>query len=258
MKHFLTQGDVLLIAYLASLEDQGVYALASNYGGLIARMLFQPIEESSRNYFGKQLSAIDGDPNKTQVQVASNHLHLLLRFYSLLSISAAVIGPTIAPVLLSIVAGSRWSSSGAGEVLGKYCYYIPLLAINGVTEAFISAVASRSELNRQSIWMVAFSIGFAAAGYMFLTVFEMGAEGLVWANVINMAFRVLWSFVFIRKYLSTHGSHLNLEVLTPQPTTIAAGFGTAAVLHQSSSRPIEGIWDIVKIGFVAGLYVVIL
>ena len=44
LKYILTQGDSLLITSLASLADQGAYALASNYGGLIARMLFQPIE----------------------------------------------------------------------------------------------------------------------------------------------------------------------------------------------------------------------
>ena len=48
----LTSGDSYLIAALAPLPAQGAYALASNYGGLLARMLFQPIEESSRSLFG--------------------------------------------------------------------------------------------------------------------------------------------------------------------------------------------------------------
>lgn len=221
-------------------------------------MLFQPIEESSRNYFGKQLSSIDGQPSKDQVSTASNHLHLLLRFYALLSVSAAAVGPTVAPMLLGIVAGSRWTASGAGEVLGKYCYYIPLLAVNGVTEAFISAVASRSELNRQSIWMVAFSVGFALAGYLFLRVFEMGAEGLVWANVINMAVRIIWSFDFIGRYLGARGSHLSMSSILPQRATIAYGVGTAALLHQIKRGLTGGLIDFVKVGAVAGLYVVML
>ncbi|EKG21002.1 RFT1 domain-containing protein [Macrophomina phaseolina MS6] len=56
IKYVLTQGDAILITSLTTLRDQGAYALASNYGGLIARMLFQPIEESSRNLFSKLCS----------------------------------------------------------------------------------------------------------------------------------------------------------------------------------------------------------
>jgi hypothetical protein len=34
VKHFLTEGDKLLISRLSPLEDQGGYAIASNYGAL--------------------------------------------------------------------------------------------------------------------------------------------------------------------------------------------------------------------------------
>ena len=34
VKHFLTEGDKLLISRLSPLEDQGGYAVASNYGAL--------------------------------------------------------------------------------------------------------------------------------------------------------------------------------------------------------------------------------
>ncbi|KAL9037760.1 MAG: hypothetical protein Q9214_005556, partial [Letrouitia sp. 1 TL-2023] len=54
-KHLLTTGDALLIAALTSLESQGAYTLAANYGGLLARTIFQPIEESSRSLFGRLL-----------------------------------------------------------------------------------------------------------------------------------------------------------------------------------------------------------
>lgn len=258
LKHFLTQGDVLLISYFTSLQEQGVYALASNYGGLVARMIFQPLEESSRNYFGKQLSTIEREPTTLEIRTASGHLHQLLRAYGLLSITAAAIGPSVAPLLLRLVVGSRWTSSGAGEVLGKYCYYVPLLAVNGVTEAFISAVASKSDLNRQSIWMVAFSFGFGVAGYTFLKVLNMGAEGLVWANVLNMAVRILWSLHFIKRYLSSKGSSLDLKSLLPTLWTTSAGIGTATVLQRLSSTMIGNFWDYGKVSLSAALYITIL
>jgi len=258
VKHLLTQGDVILVSHLASLQDQGIYALASNYGGLIARMVFQPIEESSRNYFGKLLSTVDGKPSKAVMESGSRNLHSLLRFYVLVSVSAISVGPTIAPLLLNLVAGSRWTSAGAGKVLAKYCYYIPLLAVNGVTEAFISSIATESELNRQSVWMFAFSVGFAVAGYVFLRLFDMGAEGLVWANAINMALRILWSSSFINAYLTRNGSRFSMSAMMPQPATIAVGVSTAAILSKMQAKFTGGAIDIIESGMVAGAFIILL
>jgi oligosaccharide translocation protein RFT1 len=221
-------------------------------------MIFQPIEESSRSYFGKMLSSIERQPSQEVVRTASDHLHILLRAYVILSISAAAVGPTVAPMLLNIVAGPRWTISGAGNVLGKYCYYIPLLAMNGVTEAFISAVATESELNRQSIWMFAFSLGFAGAGWFFLGVLQLGPEGLVWANVINMALRILWSTNFIRRYLKRNGSRLSISNIMPHKASICVGIATTAILLQMQSAFTGSIWDLVQSCLVAGVYVILM
>jgi oligosaccharide translocation protein RFT1 len=232
VKHILTQGDVILISYLASLSAQGTYALASNYGGLVARMIFQPIEESSRNYFGKLLSSIDGQPSNGTVQSASKDLHKLLRIYTLISLSAAAVGPTVAPLLLNMVVGSRWAFTDAGDVLAKYCYYIPLLAYNGALEAFVSVIATEPQLNRQSLWMLAFSVAFAGTGYVFLRLLDLGAQGLVYANMANMIFRILWSCSFIDNYLRKYSSHFDIAAILPNLLTSAAAGGTVAIFHQ--------------------------
>jgi oligosaccharide translocation protein RFT1 len=41
-------------------------------------------------------------------------------------------------------------STSAPRLLEAWIYYIPILAINGVTEAFFTSVALPSDLNRQS------------------------------------------------------------------------------------------------------------
>jgi oligosaccharide translocation protein RFT1 len=258
VKHLLTQGDVFLISYLASLQAQGIYALASNYGGLIARVVFQPIEETGRNYFSKLLSSIDGKPSETEIRSASKDLHSLLRFYVLLSIVAVSLGPTVAPVLLKLVAGSGWTSTGAGSVLAKYCYYIPLLAVNGITEAFVSSVATQSELNNQSGWMFAFSMAFASAGYLFLRILGLGAEGLVWANMINMALRTAWSLTFVNNYFKRNGSGLDVAMMLPQASTIAIGVSTMAILAQVRIGFKGGLEDIIKCGFVSGIFMILM
>ena len=218
----LTQGDSLLITSLASLQDQGAYALSSNYGGLIARMLFQPIEEASRNLFAKLCAPVTSrSASKDKLNTKKNDeaikaaedgitkakttLRDILTFYNLISLVAFSIGPYLAPPLLQLIAGSKWTDTGAGDVLGTYCYYIPLLAINGVTEAFVAAVADNAELYQQSFWMGGFFIGFASSAYVFLRVLHLGAKGLVYANIVNMGLRIVFNIAFINQFFKRNG-----------------------------------------------------
>ena len=212
-----------MIAFLSSKRVQGVYSLASNYGGLVARLILQPIEESSRNYFGKLLASKDSKPSKLAVEEARENLAAILRTYILTSIVIACGGPVLAPIAFRFVIGSRWEGTGVEDVLGIYCYYIPFLAINGLTEAFVSSVATKEEVDRQSTWMLAFSAGFAGATYYYLGVLDMGAQGVVWANVINMALRIIWSFSFIRSYFKRNGAKFDLISIRPEPMSLAGG-----------------------------------
>lgn len=236
VKHLLTQGDTFLVSILSTPTAQGVYALANNYGGLAARLVFQPVEESSRSYFSRLLSTTsptsangstattttrepitrekphgsDNDqappphssPSPGALVQASESLTSLLRLYTLVSLPLVALGPTAAPLVLSLVAGPQWTSSGAGAALAAYVYYIPFLAINGLTEAFVASVATEAQVHRQSAWMTAFSLVFAAAGYVFMRVLDWGAVGLVWANGINMGCRIVWAVWFIRGYFA--------------------------------------------------------
>lgn len=216
-------------------------------------MLFQPIEESSRNLFSKLLSTQDGNgPEKQRIHSVHLILSDIIRLYLLLGILATALGPAIAPVLLNFVAGPQWTSSGAGHALGTYCYYIPLLALNGITEAFISAVACPAELHQQSTWMFAFSLGFAAAGYLFLRLLAWGAQGLVWANVVNMSLRILWSAFFIHSYFRRHGRPLHLHNLLPTPGAVSVGIGAAAVASMIQPSFTGGFGDLLKSALLAG------
>ncbi|RAL59408.1 hypothetical protein DID88_006896 [Monilinia fructigena] len=258
VKHVLTQGDTFLIASMATQTAQGIYALASNYGGLIARLVLQPIEEMSRNYFGKLLSVVDGKPTKEAIEKASTDLHRLLRTYFIFSVTVVAVGPTVAPLLLNFIAGPRWQSSGAGNVLAVYCYYIPLLALNGVCEAFVAVVATEVEVYRQSLWMTAFSAGFGGAAYLFLRVLDLGAEGLVLANMANMLLRIIWCGHFILAYCRRHGASFKVLDLLPRASTMSLGAVTYAVLAQIRMTFTDGLVDIIKSGLVAVIFVILL
>ncbi|KAK7937948.1 Oligosaccharide translocation protein RFT1 [Apiospora aurea] len=221
VKHILTQGDTFLVSILSNPQAQGVYALANNYGSLLARLIFQPVEESSRNYFSKLLAATSSEgkeksstgnkendkklapsfsPSNQALVKARTDLVSILHAYLLLSLLILTLGPFGAPLLVQLIAGPAWASSGAGLVLAQYCLYLPLLALNGLTEAFVSSIATEADVHRQSLWMAGFSVAFAAAGFVTLRLLDLGAPGLVYANAINMLGRIAWSGAFIKGY----------------------------------------------------------
>ncbi|KAK3682859.1 Rft protein-domain-containing protein [Podospora appendiculata] len=229
VKHLLTQGDTFLVSVLSTPTAQGVYALANNYGGLLARLLFQPVEESSRSYFSNLLSP---PTSRHSLSTASTSLLSIFKLYALLSLVITTLGPPAAPLLLSLVAGPQWASSGAGACLAAYMWYIPLLALNGVAEAFVASVASEAQVHRQSAWMGAFSVGFAGAGFVFLRVLDMGAVGLVLANGINMACRIVWCAVFIWGWFKGRGVQVDVLGALPRPSAVLAALVTAGVVRR--------------------------
>ncbi|USP77559.1 hypothetical protein yc1106_04833 [Curvularia clavata] len=272
LKYVLTQGDSLLITSLASLTDQGAYALASNYGGLIARMLFQPIEESSRNMFAKLCANAkpttsageekkQGEVNEQQQNLsqASRVLSTILHLYGIISLFAITLGPPLAPVLLSIVAGQKWSATSASKVLSTYCYYIPFLAINGVTEAFVAAVATNKELYAQSVAMGIFFALFAGSAWFFIGQLEMGGNGVVLANTVNMALRIVWNTWFIQRFFSENSSGFSILETLPSVTAAAPAVVIPTLMRMKPGiyflRKFGVLGELVSMGAVGGIYV---
>ena len=274
LKQLLTNGDSYLIASFTSLSAQGSYALAANYGGLVARILFQPIEESSRSYFARLFASENLSPRKTDVAdsekkgdpgtkpasapaEACQYLTTLLRAYILFSIFVATLGPTLSPLALRIVAGSRWAHTEAPAVLAAYCYYIPLLAINGILEAFVAATASPAQLRYQAGFMVAFSASFVASGYYVLKVLQRSGRGLVLASSVSMVLRILYSSKFVMGYLGRSGNGLKMKELLPGAVTAVGSLVSAIALNQME-KSFEGCWmDFIKWTSVAGAFGVV-
>lgn len=152
-----------------------------------------------------------------------------MRLYMLLSAVTVSLGSFAAPSLLAIIAGSKWSR--AGDVLGVYCLYIPFLALNGLTESFVASVASEAEVHKQSRWMGAFSVAFAASAFAFMSVFPLGAQGLVLANIINMLCRIVWSFVFIKSFFKKKKTTVSFRSLIPG-STVALSLSTFIIMHK--------------------------
>ncbi|CAG8624505.1 4890_t:CDS:2, partial [Scutellospora calospora] len=167
LKHILTEGDKMLIAWLSSPADQGIYAFVVNYGSLVARILFQPLEETGRTLFSKLLSNVDrkddikiSEAPKTALFTSLKVLTTLIKFHILLGLLFIGFATNYTGALIDLLVGSVWSQSLAPLVLSAYCLYVPIMGVNGITEAFVAAVATEETLSILNYWLIAFSAGF--------------------------------------------------------------------------------------------------
>lgn len=222
LKHILTEGDKLMISYFCSNAEQGKYALSANYGGLLARMIFQPVEEATRSYFSNQLPS-DLKDRKGRLQQARFMMSLMLRIYLLASMIMVCVLPPVITSLLPSIVGPTWSA--IVPVLAWYVYYIPILAVNGILEAFITATASTSLLKQQSILWIICSIAFGIFGFAGR---HLGAIGLVLANCGNLSIRIAWAGYHTARILSMNLA--TFEIL-PNPGTIAVLIGLGSVIR---------------------------
>ncbi|CCG82580.1 putative Nuclear division Rft1 protein [Taphrina deformans PYCC 5710] len=231
LKHILTEGDKFMISCFSANEEQGTYGLAANYGGLVARIVLQPVEEASRSYFSNQLplSAKTGETeNETEKEERKRTgwsvLSIIIRVYLTLSMLLLAYGPKLIRDLLPRLLSPTWAR--IVPVLSAYCYYIPLLALNGILEAFVSATATARELRLQGYFWIPCSLLFGLAGILFRS---HGAQGLVFANCVNLSMRILWALNYVVKYFGT-------KYHTREMSPSAISFLTVATLCAISVR----------------------
>ncbi|SCV68888.1 BQ2448_1009 [Microbotryum intermedium] len=245
IKQILTAADKIAISQLSTSRDQGGYALALNYGSLIARILFQPLEESSRLYFSRQLSS---RPSHTL-------LSSLLLLHTHLSLIFTLLVPPYIPALLYHLLGRRWAASSATSILQAYFFYLPFLAVNGITEAYFQSIASQADLRKGSYWMGVCSIGFIVAVGVGARL-GWAEKGLILANCVNMAMRIGFSLRFI--WRDTKGVEcLEVRKWTPKVPTIVVFAGAGWIVRSSAARwdwkTLTGLVRHVGIGALVGL-----
>lgn len=195
-KHLLTEGDKLIINSLCSVEEQGIYSLLSNYGSLLTRLLFAPIEESLRLFLARLLSSGDTKNLKLSMRVLEN----LTKFYSYLSLMIVIFGPTNSAFLLQFLVGSKWSTTSVLDTIRVYCFYLPFLALNGIFEAFFQSIASGDQILKHSYFMMTFSGVFLLSCWILIEYMELSINGLIISNIINMILRMTYCGIFIQKF----------------------------------------------------------
>jgi len=247
----------MIISKICPIAHQGGYALAMNYGSLIARILFQPVEETSRLYFSKNLStprlapkeqdSITGKTAMTGLRASVDLLTNLIQFQLYLGLIFVTFGPPYVRLGLWILLGPRsaylreGASSTIVEVLRAYCGLLPLLGLNGILEAFVQSAADETDLNWMSKLMAVWCAVFIGAVAMFssswaLKTLLISAEvGMVIATGVNMLCRIIYGWSFSRKYVQRRAAERTLSIIKAAPSFATfLAFMMAAILTRWS------------------------
>lgn len=208
---------------------------------LIARIVLQPLEESSRIYFAQSVpSAATGvNTDLTPFRILGNLIRLSITF---LLLTLAFI-PPVAPIVVPYLLPRQYISTSAPQTLVAYLtIYLPVMSMNGILEAFFSATTDVKGLAGQSGVMVACTGAFAgslialdrlrsyasqaAAGWL------NPESSLVYANSVQMMCRIA--------YAGRHAGAVRRKV-----TSMAGGF--------ERYRPLPKVRSMVTIAAAAGL-----
>jgi oligosaccharide translocation protein RFT1 len=196
-KHVLTQGDRIVLTMVANEYDQGVYAMGSAYGGLAARLLLQPMEESARLLFSRAVSDHDADGDATTTTTAD--LETLytscVKVVLYIGLIFSCLAVNYTQILLQVLAG--WGDHPeAVATLSAFCVYTAALAWNGMTEACMYGIAKTGrELRNISIAHTAIGVVFVAVAPWAVT--RGGTVALVGANTLSMMARALFAIYFV-------------------------------------------------------------
>ena len=227
-KHLLTEGDRIVLTSLSDHYHQGVYAMGSAYGGMAARLLLQPLEENGRLLWSRH-------PTNSQSYTVLIHLvlHVGLLF--------AMLAVNYTSLLLKLLAGHTWGdNTEAADVLSAFCVYTAFLAWNGMTEAFVYAVASSgSQVGKLGAAHVIMGGIFIATAPMLVS--RYGTVGLVAANCVAMGARACYSVYFASKYFCEYKKSSAVSSMARRlvrdmfpPTAVLLAYGLAFVATRAS------------------------
>ncbi|GAV05110.1 hypothetical protein RvY_15287 [Ramazzottius varieornatus] len=235
LKQVLTEGERYVMSGLQMLTfaEQGIYDVVSNLGSLVARLLFQQVEENAYLFFSKVLprEKVEKDEQKQQDPQAAfgaKMLEVYLKSITALSVIIVVFGFSYSDVLLSIYGGETLNSGSAPLLMRAFWVYVLFLAVNGVTEAFVFSAMSKAEVDNYNRKLVGFTLAFLASSWVFVR--WLGAVGFVVANSLNMALRIAHSVVFIRRYYAGT-PHKPLKGVLVNATFFSVCASTAVFLY---------------------------
>lgn len=224
--------------------------LINRSGSLVARIIFQPIEETSRVFFSKTLSSSSSN-SKNSLNTASQILLSMLLLFTHLFLLLVTFGPPYLSIVLSVLLPPRYHNTSAPLILRAYIYYIPTMAFNGLLEAFFASTSTPSDLRSQSRWMFLFSVAFVVTAVGLAKGLGWGDAGLVWANIANLGFRTLYAWLFVLRFFGQRGAGdvVNWRRALP-PVVVWGAFALSAATTRWSANAYHDLPIFSQIGHI--------
>eukprot|EP01033_Poteriospumella_lacustris_P002565 gene2565-1862_t len=199
VKHVLTEADKISLTLSCSDYDQGIYAITNNYGSLVARLFYLPMEDSARlslSYLQKQTpmdadaaastAVVEKEAKKPQMYVL---LLRLLKVVLVVGVGIAVFGPSYVSVFTAVVLRKQEGVATMNACLTYFCYYLLFMGANGIAEACLQVAAE--SFATTNVGLAVSSAGFALAAYH--AVPRYGGAGIILANICSVVVRLLWN-----------------------------------------------------------------
>ncbi|XP_055327373.1 protein RFT1 homolog [Paramacrobiotus metropolitanus] len=233
LKQILTEGEKFIMScfQLLTFAEQGVYDVVNNLGSLVARLLFQQVEENAYVLFSKVLSR---DPGGAEVPSESDKFGAKMLEVYLKSISA-----------LSIII-----------VLFGYHYSDRLfMSVYDVLSQTLSIISFGVRYNQK---LVALSATFLLFSWSFVK--QFGPVGFILANILNMALRILHSVHFIFTYYKDtesrplHGVLVNSRFLAAAAVVSMVVYFFRRICDIST---VVGLLGFLAIGGILGIFMVL-
>jgi oligosaccharide translocation protein RFT1 len=207
LQWLFSQGERMVLLLSSTPEQIGVYGFVSDLSSLVARIVFAPIESS--------IFSICASSEKVPVDV----LTLASRFVVCIGLAAAAFGPKLAPPILAAIYGAKWTGSEAIATFAAVCRVLPLMALNGVTEAVANARLADRRLELYNVLLAGVTVIYFTL--MAVANRYCGPPGAVYANGVNMGIRSAMAVSVIFRECG------RLRSIVPLPSVIAAFVGTA-------------------------------
>jgi oligosaccharide translocation protein RFT1 len=245
LKHLLTEADKIMLSLLVSNYDQGIFAVANNYGSLVARLIYLPVENACRLAFSKLAAEIGQQAERCAICVqsaddqSSSHVNtrnskhktdavevelqgtlallqtkvqemksMLLRL--LVAVAAfgcifPLFGLPYISLLVNVLLSSSWRKPETVQTLSCYCVYLLVLGLNGISESFVQSVAAPKAFVRLNIGLCVSTVVYV--GVAAVCVRRFGTSGLVMANIASMCVRIISSLLFVHAYFKRPADH---------------------------------------------------
>ncbi|CAI4226852.1 unnamed protein product [Auanema sp. JU1783] len=203
LKQLLTSGSSYVMTFtdLLSLKNQAVFDGVERLASLVARIVLAPLEENCyaefSNHINKQSAVFkqNTDAHDSLAKKFGTILHITL----VIGLVVSVFGVPYSKLAVWLYGGSLLADNGGAVLLSLYCFYILIIAINGITECFAMASMNNSQVVSHGGFL--FLSATAHIGLNVILCYKFHAAGFILANSVNMIIRICYSWRHISNYL---------------------------------------------------------